>query len=294
MRGRIRVVLLGAGLAALAACESIPDEAKQELARPVDCSTAEKDLALLEAEKVSVAQQAAAGVRSVLPVSVVAGILQHDMGNRVRVATGEYNRQIDEKMFRIRQQCGITDGVLTAEGLLENKNARVGFAAIKPGVDLGRYDQLMLLPVAFGFKKGSRQLSEAQLDDLRRYFREDFTKELQQKGGYNVVSQPGPGVLLVRAGLANIDITVPEQHGRDDVYVSSAGEVTMVAEFRDSQSGELLAKAADRRRLEMAGGSAYESNPVTNVANTRRLFRQWASLFRERLDQAHELESARQ
>jgi hypothetical protein len=152
----------------------------------------------------------------------------------------------------------------------------------------------MLLPVAFAFKEGSRELRESQLDDLRRYFSEDFTKELQQKGGYNLVSQAGPGVLLVRAALINIDITVPEQRGRDDVYVTSSGDVTLVAEFRDSQSGELLARAADRRLIEKSGGMAYESNPLNNVANTRRLFRQWASLFRERLDQAHELSAARQ
>jgi hypothetical protein len=294
MRRCIQFALLGTSLVALAACETIPDGAKQQLAKPVDCSTADKDLALLEAEKVSVAQQVAAGVRTVLPVAAVAAILQHDLKDRARVAVGEYNREIEEKMFQIRQQCGITDGVLTADGLLQNKNARVGFAAIKPGVDLGQYDQLLLLPVAFSFKEGSRQLSESRLDDLRRYFREDFTKELQQKGGYNLVSEPGPGVLLVRAGLLNIDITVPEERGRDDVYVTSSGEVTVIAEFRDSQSGELLARAADRRLIEKSGGMAYESNPLNNVANTRRLFRQWASLLRERLDQAHELRAARQ
>jgi len=215
------------------------------------------------------------------------------MRDRVRVATGIYNRDLDEKVTQIRQQCGVAEGELTAEGLMEIEHAKVGFAAVKPGVDFSKYDQLMLLPVGMSFKKGSRQLSEGRLDDLRRYFHEEFQKELQEKGGYSLVSQAGPGVLLIRPGLANIDITVPPESGRDDVYVKEAGEVTLVVEFRDSESGELLARAADRRKVTSPGG-AYESNPVTNVANTRRLFRQWASLLRERLDAAHELKAARQ
>jgi hypothetical protein len=240
-----------------------------------------------------VATQIGAGVRSVVPVSAVAALLTGDTKDRARVAIGDYNRDIEEKIFQIREQCQLTDGLLTEEGLLEVKNARVGFAAVKPGANLGRYDQLMILPVQFAFKKGSRKLPEHRLDDLRRYFLEEFTKELQAKGGYNVVSHPGPDVLAVRAALINIDLTAPEGSARDDVYVRDAGEVTLYAEFRDSQTGELLARAADRRRIDSPGG-AYESNPVTNLANTKRLFRKWASLFRERLDHAHELQQARE
>jgi hypothetical protein len=295
MRGFASAGLLALGAVGLLACKTISDEAKQEIAKPVDCATAQEDMALLEGEKVSVAEQAAAGVRTVFPIALIGGIAQGDLGNRARVAIGDYNRQLDEKMFQIRQQCGITEGAsLTADGLMELERARVGFAAVKPGADFGRYDKLMVLPVAFAFKERSRKLRDSQLDDLRRYFREDFTRELQQKGNYTIVTTPGPDVLLVRAALVNIDVTAPVERGRDDVYIRDAGEVTMVAELRDSQSGELLARAADRRRIEMPGGSAYESNPVTNVANTRRLFRQWASLLRERLDQAHELHRARE
>jgi hypothetical protein len=292
MRSRVAASLLGLNLFASTACETISDDAKRDLARPVDCATAQEDVARLEAEKVSVAKQAAAGVRSVVPAAPASGTVPADP-DRERVAIGDYARDLDERLLEIRDECGLADGVLTPEGLLAVERAKVGFAAIRPGVDLARYDELLLLPVVFAFKPGSRQLSDAQLDDLRRWFREDFTRQLQHKGSYNVVDHPGPRVLLVRAALIDVDVTAPVERGRDDVYILEAGQVTLVAEFRDSQTGELLARAADRRRIEMVGGTPYESNPVTNIANTRRLFRQWATLLRERLDQAHELARTR-
>jgi hypothetical protein len=289
MRSRLTAGLLGLYMLGMGACKTISDEARPEFAEPVDCATAQEHVARLEAEKVSVAEQAAAGVRSVVPIALV----KEDPDPRERVAIGDYNRQLDARLLEIQRACGLFEGVLTPEGLLAVEHAKVGFAAIRPGVDFARYDQLLLLPVAFAFKDRSHKLSEARLDDFRRWFREDFRRQLQQKGGYNLVEHPGPSVLLVRAALIDIDVTAPAEPGRDDVYIRDAGEVTLVAEFRDSQTGQLLARAADHRRIEMVGGTLYESNPVTNIANTRRLFRHWATLLRERLDRAHELHETR-
>jgi hypothetical protein len=292
MRSRWGAVGFGLALLGASGCKTISDEARQDLASPVQCATAQEDVARLEAEKVSVAEQIAAGVRTVLPIALVAGAVQRDLGNRARVAIGDYNRDLDAKLLQIRRECGLFEGVLTPEGLLAVENAEVGFAAIRPGVDLARYDELLLLPVAFKFKEGSRELSEAQLDDMRRWFRADFSRQLQEKGSYNLVDHPGPSALLVRAALIDIEVTAPPGQG-DDVVIREAGEVTLVAEFRDSQTGELLARAADRRRIEMVGGTPYQSTAVTNIANTRRLFRQWATLLRKRLDRAHELQKTR-
>ena len=92
---------------ALTACTSISPEAEQGLAKPVDCETAEADVAALEAEKASVAKQAAAGVRTILPAAAVVGILRRDMRNRAKVATGAYNRELEAKIDEIRQKCGM-------------------------------------------------------------------------------------------------------------------------------------------------------------------------------------------
>lgn len=98
---------IGASLAVAACASPISDEAKAGLAAPVNCETAERDIALLESERASVAEQSAAGVRSVVPAAAVGGLILGRAGDKAKVATGAYNRQIDEKIAEVRETCGL-------------------------------------------------------------------------------------------------------------------------------------------------------------------------------------------
>ena len=86
---------------------SIPEEVKAEMAKPVDCSTAEQDIATLEAEKASAAHQVPAGARSIAPIAAVASLLCADTKDRAAVASGKYNEQLDAKIAEISQKCGL-------------------------------------------------------------------------------------------------------------------------------------------------------------------------------------------
>ena len=292
MRSAMRLTI---AVLALGCAVSISEQAKEELAKPIDCEMGEADIARLEAERASVAKQISSGVRSIAPPAVMAGIVRGDTKDRARVASGAYNQEIEKKIFQIRQQCAISGALVTKDGLYQFEHAKVGFAAIKPGVSLGVYNELIILPVYISFKEGSRELPEGRVDLMRRLFHEAFTKELEEKGGYHIVSEPHPNVLLVRPALVNILVSVPKEtmSARYDVYISSAGALTLIAEFRDPMTGELLARIADRRAITEPGNVMYESNPVSNQANIRREFRRWASLLREHLDSSAELEAAR-
>ena len=92
---------------ALGCARSIPEEAKADMAKPVDCSTAEQDIATLESEKASAAQQVSAGARSIVPLAAVAGLLRGDTKDRAAVASGKYNKQLDAKIAEIKQKCGL-------------------------------------------------------------------------------------------------------------------------------------------------------------------------------------------
>ena len=61
--------------AALSSCGSKYNKVEQSLKDPVNCSTAEGDLRILESEKVHTAEQIAAGVTSIVPVGMVVGLL---------------------------------------------------------------------------------------------------------------------------------------------------------------------------------------------------------------------------
>lgn len=107
IRISLAVLCLLACIAGTLACRSISSETKKELASPVDCNTAEQDIASLEAEKASVATRVSAGVRSVIPAAAVAGLLRRDTKDRAKVATGAYNKEIDAKIAEIKSTCGL-------------------------------------------------------------------------------------------------------------------------------------------------------------------------------------------
>jgi hypothetical protein len=72
---------------------------------PVNCDTAPGDLRMLDEEKKSTAQRASAGVRSVVPIGLVAGVVSGTAGVKYRIATGQYNQMIDDKIAQIKQAC---------------------------------------------------------------------------------------------------------------------------------------------------------------------------------------------
>jgi hypothetical protein len=89
------------------ACHTISKEAKTELAKPVDCSTAEQDIAILQKEKASVEKMMFDGVTAVAPAGAVLNILTLQEKDKLEVATGVYNHHISEKIKEIKQTCGL-------------------------------------------------------------------------------------------------------------------------------------------------------------------------------------------
>ncbi len=91
----------------MVACSPVSKEAKQGMAQPINCHTAEGDIRVLEAEKSHVGKQFANGVTAVAPAGAVVGILTGTEGEKLQVASGEYNRKIEQKITEIEQTCGI-------------------------------------------------------------------------------------------------------------------------------------------------------------------------------------------
>ena len=122
-------------------------------------------------------------------------------------------------------------------------------------------------------------------------FQEAVVEVLTQDDGYELTTEPGPDVLRITASLIDLVVRVPtEMTGRQDVYTRSYGLVTLVLELRDSQSGEILVRAADRRDPTRDTSASLASvNTALVRSDTNRLFRHWADLLRERLDAFREM-----
>jgi len=74
---------------------------------PVNCATAEGDLRVLKSEKTNVAQQIVEGAASITPAGAALGILTLTETTKWKVAVGEYNKMIDERMAQIKAECGL-------------------------------------------------------------------------------------------------------------------------------------------------------------------------------------------
>jgi len=118
--------------------------------------------------------------------------------------------------------------------------------------------------------------------------KEEFTAELSKLKRYQIVDKPGPDVLMLVGAVIDVVSNVPNdadsaQFARGGVYLTSVGEATLVIELRDSESKEVLGRAADRRAAESP--FAFEVNKVTAWTEVHRLAQAWASLLRQRLEE---------
>ncbi len=185
----------------------------------------------------------------------------------------------------------------TPDGLTRIVSKRVDTVYVASGMSLAPYRRVMLDPVDVAFRRDWQRnhpnITGEDIDRIRSevatLFHEVFARELEQRGGYAITDQPGADVLRVTAQIVDLDIAAPETRtaGRVQSYVVSAGEMTLLAELRDSQSGAILVRAADHEKGREFGNLQI-ANRVTNSAEAQRAFAMWAGLLRDALDSAEE------
>ena len=76
-------------------------------AMPVNCSTAEGDIRTLNSEKANVAQQIGMGVSAIAPIGLVAGVATGTERTKAKVASGDYNKMLDQKIAEIKSTCSL-------------------------------------------------------------------------------------------------------------------------------------------------------------------------------------------
>jgi len=123
--------------------------------------------------------------------------------------------------------------------------------------------------------------------NLAKEFQAVFKKTLED-GGYEVVDQAAEDVLLVRPAIINLDVNAPDtmNASRSRSFTSTAGEMTLYIEIYDSVTGDLIAKALDRRMDTSRNGFYTWTNSVTNSAAAKRILGGWASILLDALNEA--------
>jgi hypothetical protein len=187
------------------------------------------------------------------------------------------------------------------EGLVLQKNTKSRIVYLKPGATFTQYNRVAILDVLVEFEKDwqkdynrSRMGLEGRVSDkdvermktgLAAEFKKIFTDELQNKGGYQVVTTAGPDVLVLRPALLNVEVNAPDvmSAGINSTVVRSAGQMTLFLELWDSETNTLLARIMDAAAD--PDNFAKQANRVTNTQAADRILRDWAHELRVRLDE---------
>lgn len=198
------------------------------------------------------------------------------------------------------------DAEVTYDGLYRVDNTAMDAAWMKPDLDLSGYTGLMIVGAGMSFKpvddRGQRSwpatsteaefpISEEDRDRLRDEMRKAFEEELSKLQRYELAEEPGPGVLMLSAGLIDVVSRVPpvdECVGGCDVYLTEIGEATLVLELRDSVTNEVLVRAADRRAPDPSRWP-IEANSVRTWSEVRQVAQTWARMVRQRLEELDSL-----
>ena len=185
------------------------------------------------------------------------------------------------------------------DGLHLVPHTKVRAVYTKPGADLAQYDRIALLDCYVAFRKNwkrdhndevpfDERVSDKDMkkirDELSKEFNKVFTEVLSTKGGHQMVSKGGEGVLILRPAIINLDVTAPDvmTPGMSETFVASAGSMTLYLELYDGKTGDIIARIIDPEAAENAG-VAQVSNSVTNRADADRVLRHWAGLLNDHL-----------
>ena len=192
------------------------------------------------------------------------------------------------------------DARMSRDGLQKTKVKNIDLVYARPGATLAAYKRVKLDPVEVTFSPSwnptrtgsSLKLSAQEKDNIRtgvaRLVEEEFARELQAGGRYAVVNETGADVLRVKAAIVNLYINAPDNGmGRQRTIVSSAGEMTLIAELSDGATGQVLARVADRR--EAPSTRMQITNGVVNESEARTIAAGWAKTLRRALENAQGL-----
>jgi hypothetical protein len=197
------------------------------------------------------------------------------------------------------------DAEISFDGLHKVDRTVMDDVWVKPDLDLAQYNKIYLSDITVSFKdvddKSSRlynrmnrsndyTISNKNKEKISKEIKSALKKQLAKLKGFESADKAGDDVLSIEAFVIDIVSHVPPlDYRKTDIYLRSAGEATLILEFRDSISNEILIRAIDQRDAEQPGGTLKKATPITNITEFRKLANDWGRILRKRLEEISEL-----
>lgn len=93
----------------LAACsaEKRQERAMKEMKAPINCAHAKGDIRALQSEKATTTDQITEGITAITPSGALLGLAGGTETTQLTVATGDYNKMIDDRIREIKATCNL-------------------------------------------------------------------------------------------------------------------------------------------------------------------------------------------
>jgi len=167
-----------------------------------------------------------------------------------------------------------------AEGLATVKSSTLDELYLRPAADLASYRKVMVEPAKVEMLKGwrktinqqrepSRWVTVSDEQDLVRNAAAGMTGavvEAFRARGFEIVTEPGPGVLRVSPSTTDLYVNAPDTvtpAPQGQITHFEAGDATLNMEIRDSTNGNAVAFVSDRNAARQVG----RLNRVTLISN---------------------------
>ena len=178
---------------------------------------------------------------------------------------------------------------------------------VKPDADFTKYNKIKYGEAGFQFRdvgparrtsstmRNSNKTIFAVLDADKLRFEEEvskaFGKEMERSKTFSITEQSGSGTLILHGAVVDIISRVPPPTvGRRDLYLSTIAEGTWILELEDAETGHIVARVSERRKIQRNMGGIDETtmraNTVTIWAEVRRWAQRGAGKLRRELEKA--------
>ncbi len=191
---------------------------------------------------------------------------------------------------------------VTEDGLVLVEGTKLALVYAEPGASLSPYKRVRLIESAVAFRKNWERdqhrssinrlrISPKDIEKIKASLADEFHKTFAttlEEAGYELTNENAEDVMTIRPAIINLDINAPDVNnfGRNYSYSASAGEMTLYLEIYDSVTGDLFAKAIDRRE-DRASSSFYTwTNSATNKAAAKRIIKGWADILVNALNES--------
>ena len=175
------------------------------------------------------------------------------------------------------------NGFLSDYSKLE-KNPRYAGSRIyaNPAAPLKNYSRFIVNPVQVRLSSigAQRRSDPGKLQEISQYAHQQFVTALQ-KGGYEVVTSPGPGTLILRSALT--EVAPSDLQARSFLMNVSLGGASIEAEFVDALSGEIIAEVMESQR----GTHTKVAKNLNEYSNAKDVIDRWAVRLVQWLDEEH-------